>query len=73
MTRSSTLPAEPDRSCRARLAEVERDCEPIYDDRRGSSGCCAKVMGELRVERLKSYEEAVDTGEVKLLWMFWTL
>jgi hypothetical protein len=31
-------------------------------------------MGELRVERLKSYEEAVDTGEVIVLWalcMLW--
>jgi hypothetical protein len=31
-------------------------------------------MGELRVERLKSYEEAVETGDVKVLWtlcMLW--
>jgi hypothetical protein len=31
-------------------------------------------MGELRVERLKSYEEAVETGEVNWLWtlcMLW--
>jgi hypothetical protein len=56
------------------LAEVERECEPTYEDRRGSSGCCGNVIGELRVERLKSYEEAVDTGEVIVLWalcMLW--
>jgi hypothetical protein len=30
-------------------------------------------MGELRVERLKSYEEAVDTGDVIVLWVLWML
>jgi len=25
-------------------------------------------MGELSVERLKSYDEAVDTGDVNVLW-----
>ena len=30
-------------------------------------------MGELIVERLKSYDEAVDTGDVSVLCMLWML
>ena len=63
---SSTLPAEVERSLRARFAEAERECELTYEDRRTSG--CGKVTGELRVERLKSYEEALDMGEATLLW-----
>ena len=44
----------------------------MYEEARRASGC-VKVTGELRVERLKSYEE-LDTGEVRVLcalWMLW--
>lgn len=66
MTDSSTLPAELARSWRDLFAEVERECELTYEPRRPSEE--VKVIGELRVERLKSYEE-LETGEVNVLWL----